>query len=70
MTDDNVSRLLQELQIMNPERYELVQAVRQAIYSVVPDASERMMYGGFMFSGDIIVVTGFKRDYFELKHAC
>lgn len=52
MTDDNVSRLLQELQITNPERYELVQAVRQAIYSVVPDASERVMYGGFMFSGE------------------
>lgn len=30
MTDDNVSRLMQELQIANPERYELVQAVRQA----------------------------------------
>ncbi|NTV93554.1 MAG: DUF1801 domain-containing protein [Chlorobiaceae bacterium] len=52
MTDDNISRLLQELQITNPERYELVQAVRQAIYSVVPDASERVMYGGFMFSGE------------------
>ena len=52
MTDDNVSRLLQELQIANPERYELVQAVRQAIYRLVPDASERVMYGGFMFSGE------------------
>ncbi|MEE9903979.1 MAG: DUF1801 domain-containing protein [Chlorobium sp.] len=51
MTDVNVSRLLQELQITNPERYELVQAVRQAIYRLVPDASERVMYGGFMFSG-------------------
>ena len=70
MADNNVSRLQQELQATNPERYELVQAVRQAIYSVVPDASERVMYGGVMFSGDIIVVTGFKRDYFELKHAC
>ncbi|MBM3421794.1 MAG: DUF1801 domain-containing protein [Chlorobi bacterium] len=52
MTDVNVSRLLQELQITNPERYELVQAVRQAIYSVVLDASERVMYDGFMFSGE------------------
>ncbi|ACD91477.1 MAG: DUF1801 domain-containing protein [Chlorobium limicola] len=51
MTDDNVSRLLQELQITNQERYELVQAARSAIYSVVPDASERGLYGGFMFSG-------------------
>jgi len=52
MTDDNVSRLLQELQITNPARYELVQAARSAIYSVVPDASERVLYGGFMFSGE------------------
>jgi hypothetical protein len=52
MTDEKVERLLQELQIANPERYELVQAVRRAIYSVVPDASERVMYGGFMFSDD------------------
>ncbi|HWQ26649.1 MAG TPA: DUF1801 domain-containing protein [Chlorobaculum sp.] len=52
MNDDNVARLLQELQITNPERYELVQAARNAIYSVVPDAEERVMYGGFMFSGE------------------
>lgn len=52
-TDDNVSLLLQELHITNLERYELVQAVRQTIYSVVPDASERVMYAGFMFSGEV-----------------
>lgn len=52
MSDDKISRLLQELRITNPEWYELVHPVRQAIYCVVPDASERVMYGGFMFSGE------------------
>ncbi|ABL65710.1 DUF1801 domain-containing protein [Chlorobium phaeobacteroides] len=52
MIDEKVDQLLQELQITNPERYELVQAARNAIYSVVPNATERVMYGGFMFSGD------------------
>lgn len=52
MSDERVERLLHELQITNPDGYELVQAVRSAIYSVVPKAAERVMYGGFMFSGD------------------
>jgi hypothetical protein len=52
MSDERVERLLHELQIMNPDGYELVQAARRAIYNVVPDALERVMYGGFMFSGD------------------
>lgn len=47
MSDDKISRLLQELRITNPEWYELVHPVRQAIYCVVPDASERVMYGGW-----------------------
>jgi hypothetical protein len=52
MIDEKVDQLLQELQITNPERYGVVQAARNAIYSVVPNATERVMYGGFMFSGD------------------
>lgn len=51
MSDNKVERLLEELQITNPAGYELVQAARQVVYSVVPNASERVMYGGFMFSG-------------------
>ncbi|NTU98325.1 MAG: DUF1801 domain-containing protein [Chlorobiaceae bacterium] len=52
MIDDKRERLLQDLLMFNPNRYELVQAVRSSIYSVVPNASERVMYGGFMFSDD------------------
>ena len=50
MNDEKVACLLSDLQLTNPDRYELVQAVRSAIYSAVPGASERVMYGGFMFS--------------------
>jgi hypothetical protein len=52
MIDEKVERLLNDLQFTNPNGYELVQAVRNAICSVVPGASERVMYGGFMFSDD------------------
>lgn len=52
MSDERLERLLHELQITNPDGYGLVQAARRAIYSVVPKATERVMYGGFMFSGD------------------
>lgn len=51
MIDDRVGLLLHELEVTMPERFELVQAVRQVLYRVVPDAWERVMYGGFMFSG-------------------
>jgi hypothetical protein len=50
MIDDKTERLLQELQFVNPDRYAVVQGARNAIYAVVPNASERVMYGGFMFS--------------------
>jgi hypothetical protein len=52
MSDEKVDRLLHELQITNPDGYELVRAVRGVIYNVVPKATERVMYGGFMFSSD------------------
>ncbi|MBC8524377.1 MAG: DUF1801 domain-containing protein [Chlorobium phaeobacteroides] len=52
MSDEKVERLLRELETTNPAGYKLVQAARSAICSVVPNASERVMYGGFMFSDD------------------
>lgn len=52
MSDEKVALLLHELEVTRPERYELVQEVRQVLYRVVPTASERVMYGGFMFSGE------------------
>jgi hypothetical protein len=43
-------RLLGDLELANPDRHALVLAIRQAIFAVAPDAAERVMYGGIMFS--------------------
>ena len=50
MSDEKVERLLNDLRLRDQDQYELVQAVRRTIYIAVPSASERVMYGGFMFS--------------------
>jgi hypothetical protein len=50
MSDARVEQLLSDLRLVNPERYDLVQVVRKTIYAAVPNASERVMYGGFMFA--------------------
>jgi hypothetical protein len=51
MNDANVEQLLDDLRLTNLARYELVQALRKTIRAVAPDVSERVMYGGFMFTG-------------------
>lgn len=50
MNDERVDQLLNDLRLANPAGYELVQEIRKAVYSAVPKASERVMYGGFMFA--------------------
>lgn len=45
-----VEQFLNDLQLADPERYEWVRLIRQAIYALAPDVSERVMYGGLMFS--------------------
>lgn len=50
MSDARVEQLLSDLRFVNPERCDLVQAVRKTIYATVAHASERVMYGGFMFA--------------------
>lgn len=50
MTDTRVEQLLNDIRLVNPERYELVAAARRVIYKEVKQATERVMYGGFMFA--------------------
>jgi hypothetical protein len=45
-----VEQWLNDLALANPARLELVQAARKVIYMQAPEASERVMYGGLMFS--------------------
>lgn len=50
MNDAKVEQLLSDLRLTNPESYQLVQEVRKTVSAVAPHASERVMYGGFMFA--------------------
>jgi len=50
MNDGRVEQFLNDLRLTNQAGYDLVQEVRKTVYSVVPKASERVMYGGFMFA--------------------
>jgi hypothetical protein len=45
-----VEQLLNDLMLTNPDRHALVQAARKTIYAVAPEAAERVLYGGCMFS--------------------
>ena len=51
MNDEKkVKQLLGDLGLTNPTGYDLVQETRKVIYSVLPKASERVMYGGILFA--------------------
>jgi hypothetical protein len=50
MSDPKVERLLQDLQLTHPDLHAVVQAVRATVRGVAPAASEKLMYGGILFS--------------------
>ena len=50
MNDAKVEQLLSDLRLTNPAGYELVHEIRKVVYSAVPKASERVIYGGFMYA--------------------
>lgn len=50
MSDPNVERLLQDLQLIHPDLHAVVQTVRATVREVAPAASEKLMYGGILFS--------------------
>jgi hypothetical protein len=47
-----VQKFLDEMQIKNQEQYTILQKLREIVHTIYPDVSERMMYGGIMFSLD------------------
>lgn len=47
---DKVNALLSDICLTHPAGFELVQLIRKEIYALLPDASERVMYGGLMFT--------------------
>ena len=50
MGTTSVEQLLSDLALANPDRHALVLSVRAAIHAAVPQATERVMYGGIMVS--------------------
>jgi hypothetical protein len=48
--DEKVEQLLSDLRLVNPAGYKLVQAARKSIYAAVAQATEKVMYSGFMFA--------------------
>jgi hypothetical protein len=50
MSNDKVERLLHDLQLTHPDLHAIVQAVRAVVRSLAPELSERVMYGGILFS--------------------
>ena len=50
MSDQKVEQLIHDLQLTHPDLHAIVQATRTLVRSVAPKASERVMYGGILFS--------------------
>ena len=46
MSADRVSKLLEEIQILNEDHFELVQAVRELILGLHSSVTEEVKYGG------------------------
>nr|WP_314898997.1 DUF1801 domain-containing protein [uncultured Deefgea sp.] len=50
MSDPKVAQLLHDLALVDGEILAVVDAARVLIYSLLPNATERVMYGGLMFA--------------------
>ncbi|NTU72032.1 MAG: DUF1801 domain-containing protein [Coriobacteriia bacterium] len=53
MTETSVEQHLDRLRADKPAFFEIVQAVCTVVESVAPDVSEKVMYGGILFSAPI-----------------
>lgn len=50
MTNDRISKLLDDIRLLDSERFELVQALRKIILGLDASISEEVKYGGLLFS--------------------
>ena len=53
MPTDRISRLLEDIRLLDPERFELVQALRKIILGLDSSISEEVKYGGILFSAEM-----------------
>ena len=48
--DKKVQNFLDDVLMIDSEKYEIMQKLRKIVFSIFPKTEERMMYGGIMFS--------------------
>lgn len=52
MPADRISKLLEDIRLLDSERFELVQALRKIILGLASSISEEVKYGGILFSAE------------------
>ncbi len=52
MPADRISKLLEDIRLLDTGRFELVQALREIILGLDSSISEEVKYGGFLFSAE------------------
>lgn len=52
MSADRISKLLEDIRLLDSGRFELVQALREIILGLDSSISEEVKYGGFLFSAE------------------
>ncbi len=50
MTTDRVEKLLEDIHLLDEERFELVQALRKLVLGLDASVSEEVKYGGILFA--------------------
>ena len=52
MPADRISTLLEDIRMLDQDRFELVQVLREIILGLDPSVTEEVKYGGFVFSAE------------------
>ena len=52
MSAERISKLLEDIRLIDPERFELVRALRKIILGLDSSISEEVKYGGILFSAE------------------
>ena len=48
--NEKVQKFLEDISLMDQEKFEILQNLRKIVFSQFPKTNERIMYGGIMFS--------------------
>ncbi len=54
MSSQSVEELVEQLGMTSPLQHAIVQEVRALVHEVVPEAEERVMYGGIVFEAPVM----------------